>query len=528
MSLHLALAVLPLLAASASPQGHALKTPLARGAAGELFPIAQWTPDGERVLFSADEEGDGFQDDELLSVKGWGGRAAVALGVGSFTHVYVPDSEEVVGGGRDGLVRVRDDGNGRRIPITPPFPDGVVVLRLLLAGEHVVYLAGVYEDERYELHSVPLAGDALPVRLNGPLVPGGSVLDVQVSPDGRTLLYRADQDADGVVELFVVSADGSAPARALPIPLVAGGDVGDVYGFDREGTRALFCADQDEDERVELFTVALDGSDAPRRLSPQLVENGDVGISRGGRFPMLFSWFSLTPDGRRVVFPADARVDQLFELWSAPLDGSEAPVVLASPLSADSTFWWVYTPDSSRLLFSDRTSGSTGIELFSVPVNGSAMPVSLSGPLVPGGNAGYPRLAPDGRTVVYPADQELDGRYELYSVPADGSGAPFKLNAPFPPGGGLVASPSNFLYWYEVLPEGVVYLADQEVAGLDELYLVPLEGGAPRKLAPGPITGFFAGPEARRGRQVAYLSAESLSAVELAPRGRIIELYSLP
>ena len=63
---------------------------------------------------------------------------------------------------------------------------------------------------------------------------------------------------------------------------------------------------------------------------------------------------------------------------------------------------------------------------------------------------------------------------EIYSVPAAG-GAPVKLNAALPPGGNVSSGGLQFS------PDGsrVLYSADQDTVGVDELYIVPAAGGAP-------------------------------------------------
>ena len=59
--------------------------------------------------------------------------------------------------------------------------------------------------------------------------------------------------------------------------------------------------------------------------------------------------------------------------------------------------------------------------------NGSS--IKLSPPLVGGGDVSQVQLSPDGTTVVYLADQELDNLFTLYSVPIDGSATATRINA---------------------------------------------------------------------------------------------------
>ena len=59
------------------------------------------------------------------------------------------------------------------------------------------------------------------LKLNDPLVPSGDVESFDISPDGSRVVYRADQDADGVTELYSVPIAGS-PVTKLNGALVPG------------------------------------------------------------------------------------------------------------------------------------------------------------------------------------------------------------------------------------------------------------------------------------------------------------------
>jgi hypothetical protein len=65
----------------------------------------------------------------------------------------------------------------------------------------------------FELFGVPLDGSAPPHAFNGPLVPGGDVhTDFAILSGGR-VLYRADQDANEVFELFEGFLGHARPMR---------------------------------------------------------------------------------------------------------------------------------------------------------------------------------------------------------------------------------------------------------------------------------------------------------------------------
>jgi Tol biopolymer transport system component len=87
----------------------------------------------------------------------------------------------------------------------------------------------------------------------------------------------------------------------------------------------------------------------------------------------------------------------------------------------------------------------------------------------------------DSSRVVYVAQQDTDGDYEIYSVPITG-GTATKLNTTLAPGGDVsfesfFISPNN---------NTVIYLADQDTNGTNELFSVAIGGRAVTKLNASP------------------------------------------
>jgi hypothetical protein len=87
------------------------------------------------------------------------------------------------------------------------------------------------------------------------------------------------------------------------------------------GGRVVYRADARYDEQFELWSVPLlEGGGAPTRSSGELSLLGSVETD-----------FALAGT-KRVVYRADAAVDGTFSLWSVPLDASQEPRELGMPL----------------------------------------------------------------------------------------------------------------------------------------------------------------------------------------------------
>jgi Tol biopolymer transport system component len=228
-----------------------LSGPLVAG--GNVVPGFTISPDSSRVLYRADDQVDGsfnlfsasLSGDSTLQMNPW----IPAVGT------------------------VFDD---FRIS-----PDGSRVIFRIDVSDHA------RDDGRIMLYATALAGGP-PVLLNDPLVPGGRVLDFLVSPISPMVVYRADQEADGVFELFSVPLDGY-PVVRLNAPLVPGGAISHGYQISPDGSRVVYTADQDTDSVSEIYAVPITGG-TPTRLSDTLSPGGDLGFE-----------FGITPDFAHVI-----------------------------------------------------------------------------------------------------------------------------------------------------------------------------------------------------------------------------------
>ncbi len=124
----------------------------------------------------------------------------------------------------------------------------------------VVYRADQDTDGVFELYSVPTMGGAV-TNLNGSLVAGGDVSTFQISKDSSTVIYNADEDDNSVQELYQVDIDGG-PATKVNAPLVAGGDVAPFlfnpllpFYITADNSTVVYLADQDTDGVPELYAT---------------------------------------------------------------------------------------------------------------------------------------------------------------------------------------------------------------------------------------------------------------------------------
>ena len=337
------------------------------------------------------------------------------------------------------------------------------------------------------VYSVPVDGGA-PVALEPPgLGPGASLRELQLTPDGRTVVFVAYVPEHVMYELFAAPSDGSGPAARLGPPAAPGSNLAAGFELDSLGKRAVFVRDR------ELWStpVNLARGMVAVRLSAKPVPGGGVALEGFEQRAQ----FTLAPDASRAVYRAEQDALGRFELFSVPMDGSAIPARLHPPLAGQQDV----APDAfaigaGRVVFVADLVVPGMPELFAAPLDGVEPPVRLSAPFPAGGGLRAPTanlrdafaLSPDGLTVAYLADQRTAGTIELFAVPSDGSRAPRRLNRELVPGGDVCLSLVREPFVFS--PDGslVAYLADQDVDEIVELFVSWIDPPHARR-APWPL-----------------------------------------
>jgi Tol biopolymer transport system component len=168
------------------------------------------------------------------------------------------------------LYAVPLDGSAAPVQLSAPLPAGgdVYDFRIDPTSSRVLYRA-FDGTSSYQLHSAPVDGGAPSVLLAASVTFHDSARGYEATPDGTRVVFTAPLAS--AIQLFVRPIDASAPATVLNGPLVADGDVSDEGEFLilPDGTRVLYLADQDVDGRVELYQTFLErtprGAPAPGR-----------------------------------------------------------------------------------------------------------------------------------------------------------------------------------------------------------------------------------------------------------------------
>jgi Tol biopolymer transport system component len=315
-----------------------------------------------------------------------------------------------------------------------------------------------------------------PRKLSGTMPAFGDVSGpAHISPDGLYAVYRADQETDGVLDLWSVRLDGSQPPVKLNGLLPAGKFVRSDFAITPLG-RVVYAAEQDVAGRYDLYSVPLSGGTLTRLSDPAVIGD-DVNT------------FLITPDGTRVVFNATGLTGRN-QLYSVATTGGTVTTLIPPPVLGGFASDLKLTPNGQWLLFIGDIQVNSRFELFRVPVLGGPVD-KLSGPLAAGGSVISYALSPDGIRVAYVAGQDTADQFEVYSVLMAGAVMPstsdraeeqstslstqaagVKLNPSFP-----AQADAGDALWISPDSAYVLYTADVNIDEAFELYSVPIDGG---------------------------------------------------
>jgi dipeptidyl aminopeptidase/acylaminoacyl peptidase len=432
----------------------------------------------------------------------------------------------------DALFRGPADASAEPVRLNDPLALGPVVgdvarFTLDARGRIVLFEANLDDIDRRELVSVSLQSLGPARRVNASNAGSQGVRGHRLTTDGERVVYRADQDAPLRFELFSAPADASATPLRLNPPLAADRQVLEDFQLGA-GDRVLYRADQELDELYELYAVPVTGGSA-LKLSDPILGNVQSFLVSGGRAihqtslglysvpidgslpplrlddPLvsagtLFDYQSSEDDAWIVYRLQPTSPSRPWKIFSVPAAGG--PVNPLQTQEVHSVIQYSFSPDGSAVAFLGLSANVQ--QLYSVPVTGG-VPLLLNGPLIAGGGVREFRWTPDGAHLLYRADQEVAGRNELYAVPADASSQPYKLNQTLVAGGQVLS--------FELSPDGAraVYRADASVDNRIELFSVPIDASqAPVRLngPMGPNGDVFAVQVLPDSATVLYVSDE--------------------
>ena len=281
-----------------------------------------------------------------------------------------------------------------------------------------VYLAD--QDNAGVLELYRVASPGVSTKLNPALPAGRNVNSFLLTPDGTAVIYTADQDTDNVGELYRVAFANPGVSTKLNPALPAGRGGAFTLVLTPDGTAVIYTADQDNAGVLELYRVAFASPGVSTKLNPALPAGRNVNS------------FLLTPDGTAVIYRADQGTANVGELYRVAFTNPGVSTKLNPALPAGRNVnSFLLTPDGTAVIYRADQDTANVLELYRVAFANPGVSTKLNPALPAGRNGAFDAvLTPDGTAVIYGADQDTEGVIELYQVAFTSPGVSTKLNGP--------------------------------------------------------------------------------------------------
>jgi Tol biopolymer transport system component len=311
------------------------------------------------------------------------------------------------------------------------------------------------------------------IELSGALVVGGDVVDFEVSPDGNFVAYVADQDKNGLFELYVVPVDKASDESAVKVSVALEGngikgtfagsgeyyfawapdssrvayiadaadpvagqfelfsstpngrekdlisdltdpntDVRD-FQWEPESSLIAYVADQETVGRVGLYVSPPDSNTATHEVSRITIDNTGLKELTGGSGKYAFAW---APDSFRIAYIADQEAADRFELFTSEADGANNIRFSQLPAGDRDVSEFKWSPDSQRIAYTANQNIAGAIDLFSRPTNAGANSQINSSGLSSGQVVSDFKWAPDSSRIAFISDKIVTDFFRLYSV----------------------------------------------------------------------------------------------------------------
>lgn len=157
----------------------------------------------------------------------------------------------------DTLHSVPTDGSRPAVSLYAGSEDLLEDLYTVTATGYALFLTES-SSEFLELHSAPLDGSRPSMPLYEPLGKGSVRSDYVVTRHGYAV-FRASQEATSAIELFAAPVDGSRLPRRISSPMGIGGNVeAGSFQVSPDGWSVLYRADQEQDNKFELYETWID------------------------------------------------------------------------------------------------------------------------------------------------------------------------------------------------------------------------------------------------------------------------------
>ncbi len=291
----------------------------------------------------------------------------------------------------DGLWLLPKEGNSAKVISTNNLPSQDIIH---FTNKHIYQenTQTLYYLAQSSLYALDLRASETPLRVLVTKPTIDSVIsDFQVSPSGDYIVYTADHEIEGRTEIYSLKLNASSAPTRLNSTLPVGGNVGAVcreglnqtktkiFSISPDGKNVVYQADQETDQQFNLYSASIDGLQPPIRISiPATQFTGAQCDNPNERIDLQdgwgIVWFEISPDSTRVVYsivPEEDTIKQHLTIRSVGIDGTDDKLIYRTDntlgLSFTNLLEFEILRNNQFVLINDSVEATTnrGLEFFS-------------------------------------------------------------------------------------------------------------------------------------------------------------------
>ncbi len=366
-----------------------------------------------RVIYQADVDADGFSELYAINPDGTDHvRLTSDLKSLDFNYIISPDGKKVIF-----LASRLDLKNPRELYVIDT--DGTNLVKLsgdlvagggiepyfhFLSNNRVVYTGDQDTNDVEEIYAVNLDGSNR-IKLNQPLRPNYNVASTFTPfANGSKLIYTQTQIYNGtkLSDFYVVNVDGTNHVKLNPQTIYRGSL---TYKLLPDHSKVVYGASFDDQSQVNLYSVNLDGTHHVK-LNDELFFRSKV------------YQYEVTADSKKVIYRSDQDDYEAYEIYSVNVDGTNR-IKLNKPLPENEKDYNIggfsLTPDGKKVIYKAKIDNPHLYELYVSSTDGTTK-VKVNGELVSGRSIQNVITTSDSKYIVYMSDQEVRYKYELFST----------------------------------------------------------------------------------------------------------------
>ena len=160
----------------------------------------------------------------------------------------------------------------------------------------------------------PTVREANMFKLSGNIGVSETIDDYQVRSDESAIVFKSETSATGPHDLYATNLKGEVIHLTPNMP-----STGTIEHFELLETKdyVIFTADYETDGVIELWKVPVDGSVDPVKLNDTPVSGGDVEVRSSSA-----KAFMINPSETSVFYHGDLLTDNEYELFMVNVDGT--------------------------------------------------------------------------------------------------------------------------------------------------------------------------------------------------------------